>query len=116
MLCRLVLLVFCVVCCLVVVCRVVCVLWCSFPPCWHAQYHTVQAKGELNTDEYCFLLKGGQVFDKEAQAPNPCPHWLSEKGWDNVYEADKLLAFHGISASFEQGPSQWHEVCCSPLQ
>ena len=29
------------VCCLVVVCRVVRALWCSFPPCWHAQHHTV---------------------------------------------------------------------------
>eukprot|EP00668_Euglena_longa_P046636 GGOE01062321.1.p1 GENE.GGOE01062321.1~~GGOE01062321.1.p1 ORF type:complete len:2198 (+),score=861.46 GGOE01062321.1:644-6595(+) len=81
---------------------------------FHMCARIMAARGELNMDEYVFLLKGGQVFDKEAQAPNPCPQWLSEKGWDNVYEANKLLAFHGISASFEQGPSQWQEVYLSP--
>ena len=32
---------FCTVSCLLVVCCVVCVLWCSFPACLQAQYHIV---------------------------------------------------------------------------
>ena len=32
---------FCTVSCLLVVCCVVCVLWCSFSPCWQAPCHTV---------------------------------------------------------------------------
>uniref|UniRef100_A0A7S1IC30 Dynein heavy chain n=1 Tax=Eutreptiella gymnastica TaxID=73025 RepID=A0A7S1IC30_9EUGL len=81
---------------------------------FHMAARILAARNELNIEEYAFFLKGGQVFDKDSQAPNPCPQWLSEKGWDNVYELDKLLAFHGISSSFEQGPSQWLEIYLSP--
>ena len=41
LLCCSVLLPVCAVCCRAVACRAVCVLWCPFPPCRHAQNHTV---------------------------------------------------------------------------
>lgn len=64
---------------------------------------------KLNLEEYQFFLKGGQVLDKDIQPPNPCPHWLPEKCWDNVYELDKLTTFRGIAQSFEQMGSDWYE-------
>uniref|UniRef100_A0A7S1KN20 Dynein-1, subspecies f n=1 Tax=Percolomonas cosmopolitus TaxID=63605 RepID=A0A7S1KN20_9EUKA len=64
---------------------------------------------EFNMDEYNFFLKGGQVLDKESQTPNPCPQWLPEEAWDNIYELDRLPSFHGIANSFEEVAVDWKE-------
>lgn len=64
---------------------------------------------DFNKDEYMFFLKGGQVLDKESQTPNPCPQWLPEEAWDNIYELDKLPSFHGIANSFEEVAVDWKE-------
>lgn len=39
---------------------------------------------------------------------NPCSSWLSDSNWDNITELDKLTNFHGLMASFEQYPRDWH--------
>lgn len=39
---------------------------------------------------------------------NPCSSWLADSSWDNITELDKLPNFHGIMASFEQYPRDWH--------
>lgn len=39
---------------------------------------------------------------------NPCSSWLVDSSWDNITELDKLPNFHGIMASFEQYPRDWH--------
>uniref|UniRef100_A0A1I8HFN9 AAA domain-containing protein n=1 Tax=Macrostomum lignano TaxID=282301 RepID=A0A1I8HFN9_9PLAT len=68
----------------------------------------LEASGKLNMDEYDFFLRGGVVLDRDNQMDNPVPNWLSETGWDNISELDKLANFHGIITSFEQYPRDWH--------
>eukprot|EP00762_Andalucia_godoyi_P004499 ANDGO_05184.mRNA.1 Dynein-1-beta heavy chain len=79
----------------------------SFQMCVRIMQHAKK----INMDEYAFFLRGGQVLDKDIQPPNPCPNWLSETGWDNIYEVDRQLpwAFRGIAQSLEQLPQEWHE-------
>lgn len=69
----------------------------------------LQAANKLNLEEYAFFLKGGVILDREGQMDNPCPQWLSDESWDNITELDKLPNFHGIMASFEQNPRDWHQ-------
>ena len=38
------------------------------------------------------LARGGQVFDKSSQPPNPCSDWIGETAWDHITELDKLAA------------------------
>ncbi|KAL0484096.1 dynein heavy chain, partial [Acrasis kona] len=68
----------------------------------------LQENNAINMEEHLFLLRGGQVLDKETQTPNPCK-WLTEQSWDNIYELDKLPNFHGIAQSFEDENQDWNE-------
>jgi dynein heavy chain len=79
----------------------------SFQMCVRIMQHA----RKIHMDEYAFFLRGGQVLDKDVQPPNPCPDWLSERGWDNIYEVDRQLtwAFRGVVQSLEQLPQEWHE-------
>ena len=38
----------------------------------------LQGAKKMNLQEYDFFLRGGQVYDKSAQPPNPCSDWISE--------------------------------------
>lgn len=67
------------------------------------------AENKLKMTEYNFLLKGGVVLDREEQAENPSPDWISEIAWDNVTELDKLPGFHGIADSFVEQPEEWKD-------
>ena len=78
----------------------------------HMTMRILMDRKEVNNDEYIFLMRGGQILDKQGRSPNPCPQsdpWLSERAWDNILELEKLLNFHGIVASFEQNLSQWRQ-------
>eukprot|EP00756_Hemistasia_phaeocysticola_P025139 Hpha_TRINITY_DN15989_c0_g2::TRINITY_DN15989_c0_g2_i1::g.72379::m.72379/K10408/DNAH; dynein heavy chain, axonemal len=70
---------------------------------------------DFPVEEYAFMIKGGQVMDKESRPPNPASDWLEEKAWDNLIELDKLTAFHGIAGSVEQSPSDWKRWFMHPL-
>ncbi|XP_055012614.1 dynein axonemal heavy chain 2 [Boleophthalmus pectinirostris] len=69
----------------------------------------LEVSGILNMDEYSFFLRGGLVLDKKDQMYNPCTSWLQDSAWDNITTLDKLPNFHGITASFEQKPKEWHK-------
>ncbi|KAJ0006370.1 hypothetical protein NQD34_013643, partial [Periophthalmus magnuspinnatus] len=69
----------------------------------------LEVSGKLNMDEYSFFLRGGLVLDKKDQMYNPCTNWLQDSAWDNITTLDKLPNFHGITASFEQKPKEWHK-------
>ncbi|XP_018599950.2 dynein heavy chain 2, axonemal [Scleropages formosus] len=75
---------------------------------FHMCSKILEVAGKLNMDEYSFFLRGGLVLDKEGQMDNPCSNWLSDSNWDNVTELDKLASFHGLMASFEEYPRDWH--------
>ncbi|XP_046433182.1 dynein axonemal heavy chain 2 [Neodiprion fabricii] len=67
----------------------------------------LDAQGKVVRGEYAFLLKGGIVVDKENQPDKPVT-WLTDESWDNITELDKIPGFHGVAASFEQFPREWH--------
>ena len=64
---------------------------------------------KMNQQEHDFFLRGGQVFDKSEQPPNPCSDWISETAWDNITELDKLPNFRNIMSSFESSARDWRE-------
>jgi dynein heavy chain len=64
-------------------------------------------EGKVNTVEYDFFLRGGQVLDRSAQRPNPHPDWLPQTIWDNLTELDRVEAFRGFSGGFESGIREW---------
>jgi len=69
----------------------------------------MQSDGALDKEEYDFFLRGGTVLDKNLQPPNPCKDWLPEAAWDHITELEKLPAFQGIVASFDQNSSEWRD-------
>ncbi|XP_026839391.1 dynein heavy chain 2, axonemal [Drosophila erecta] len=74
----------------------------------HMTAKILSNSGKLLEEEYDFILKGGIVLDKQGQAPNPAPWWISEQNWDNITELDKVAGFHGIIDSFEQHYKAWN--------
>lgn len=74
---------------------------------FHMTMRILQGEGCVNLEEYVFLMRGGQVMDKEGRLPNPAPSWLSERAWSHILELDKLTNFHGVAASFEQSQEEW---------
>ncbi|KAL3916097.1 MAG: hypothetical protein SGPRY_006965, partial [Prymnesium sp.] len=54
-------------------------------------------------------VRGGQVFDKSQQPPNPCSDWIGEAAWDHITELDKLPSFRNILTSFESSARDWKE-------
>ncbi|KAI8923518.1 dynein heavy chain and region D6 of dynein motor-domain-containing protein [Entophlyctis helioformis] len=67
----------------------------------------MEANGKLNKEEYDFLLRGGQVLDKDAQPPNPCSEWITDDAWDNLTELDGLATLAGVVSSIEQSEREW---------
>lgn len=70
----------------------------------------LDAQGKVVPAEYGYLLRGGIVLDRETQPDKPVS-WLPDETWDNITELDKLPGFHGLVASFEQFPRDWHNWC-----
>ncbi|KPI85651.1 putative dynein heavy chain [Leptomonas seymouri] len=74
---------------------------------FHMTMRILQAQGLVNSEEYVFMMRGGQIVDKQSRVPNPAAGWLSERSWDHILELDRLSAFHGIAAHFEQHAEEW---------
>ncbi|KPA83847.1 putative dynein heavy chain [Leptomonas pyrrhocoris] len=74
---------------------------------FHMTMRILQAQGHVNLEEYVFMMRGGQIVDKQSRVPNPATGWLSERAWDHILELDRLSAFHGIAAHFEQHAEEW---------
>jgi dynein heavy chain len=67
----------------------------------------MEANGKLNKDEYDFLLRGGQVLDKDAQPENIFSEWITDDAWDNLTELEGVTDFSGIVSSIEQSEKEW---------
>ena len=76
---------------------------------FHMTMRILQAQGEVNLEEYVFMMRGGQIVDKQSRVPNPASGWLSERAWDHILELDRLSAFHGIAEHFEQHAEEWEK-------
>ena len=68
----------------------------------------LRQQGRVAAEEFSFFLKGGIVMDRSDQRVNPCDTWMAPTAWDQVMELDKLSAFKGIGASFEQYARDWY--------
>ena len=60
----------------------------------------LQSASQVNSEEWQFFLKGGQVLDRSQQPANPGPAWISDLAWDSITELDHLPNF---------------KVCCTPV-
>lgn len=74
----------------------------------HMTAKILEAQGKINMEEYMFLLRGGQLFDKNNQPPNPNDTWVTTTAWDNLCVLDKMPAFRGIVTQFEQRIREWY--------
>lgn len=53
-----------------------------------------RAKGDLDPDEFMFLMTGGVGL--ENNVPNPDTSWLSDKSWDEICRLTNLKSFKGF--------------------
>ena len=53
----------------------------------------LQSASQVNTEEWQFFLKGGQVLDRSQQPANPGPAWISDLAWDSITELEHLPNF-----------------------
>ncbi len=63
----------------------------------------VCCRGEVDEDEWRFLLTGGVAL--ENPHPNPAPLWLQDKAWAEVVRCAELPAFTGLRQHFETNVS-----------
>lgn len=61
-------------------------------------------RGEINPDEWMFLLTGGVGLDNPI--PNPA-EWLSSKSWDEVCRVSKFKPFAGFDEHVRKNVDQW---------
>lgn len=67
----------------------------------------MEANAKINKDEYDFLLRGGQVLDKDSQPSNPFSEWITDESWDNLTELNNVTELTGILSSIEQNEREW---------
>lgn len=53
----------------------------------------LESNHQVNSEEWQFFLKGGQVLDRSQQPPNPGSAWMSGLAWDNITQLDELPNF-----------------------
>jgi dynein heavy chain len=67
----------------------------------------------LNTQEWNFFLKGGEVLDRASQLQKPeGVTWINDQAWDNITELDKLSeTFKGIAQAVGVGKDwqRWYQ-------
>ncbi|CAG9462898.1 unnamed protein product [Pedinophyceae sp. YPF-701] len=71
-----------------------------------------ESRGNIDSDEWIFLLTGGVTQPKEVN--NPASDWLVDRGWREICKLGMLPAFDGIVASFLADPGEWKKLYDSP--
>ena len=69
-------------------------------------------KGDLDTEEFRFLLTGGIALGGE-QAPAPA-EWISEKSWGEIIRLNDLPKFKGLLEHFRQKHASYKPLYDSP--
>ena len=54
----------------------------------------MESRGEIDGDEWMFLLTGG--LGSATDSPNPASDWLVERAWKELTRLDKLPAFSAL--------------------
>uniref|UniRef100_A0A3Q3B332 Dynein axonemal heavy chain 12 n=1 Tax=Kryptolebias marmoratus TaxID=37003 RepID=A0A3Q3B332_KRYMA len=65
------------------------------------------AKGEIEYQDFMFLLTGGVGLQNTI--PNPDPSWLQDKSWEEICRASELPGLQGIEA-FMKSPADFKPV------
>nr|XP_046220993.1 dynein axonemal heavy chain 12 [Oncorhynchus gorbuscha] len=63
------------------------------------------AKKEIEYGDVMFLLTGGVGLQNNV--PNPDPHWLQDKSWDEICRASHLPNLQGLKESFIKIPDKF---------
>uniref|UniRef100_A0A674AUS2 Dynein axonemal heavy chain 12 n=1 Tax=Salmo trutta TaxID=8032 RepID=A0A674AUS2_SALTR len=63
------------------------------------------AKKEIEYGDFMFLLTGGVGLQNNV--PNPDPHWLQDKSWDEICRASHLPNLQGLKESFIKIPDKF---------
>ena len=64
----------------------------------------MKARGEIDNDEWTFLLTGGVSLDTNFPQ-NPAPGWLSDKSWGEICRLSALKSFKGFNLDFSVSAS-----------
>lgn len=65
-------------------------------------------KGEIDEEEWFFLLTGGSGM--ENPHPNPAPMWLNAKSWDEICRLAHLKQYSGFKEDFVEYIQEWKAV------
>jgi dynein heavy chain, axonemal len=68
----------------------------------------LQGRGEVDDDEWLFLITGGVAM--ENPFANPAPEWLSERAWGEICRLSDLRVFKGLREHVESQHAAWREV------
>uniref|UniRef100_A0A8C7T925 Dynein axonemal heavy chain 12 n=1 Tax=Oncorhynchus mykiss TaxID=8022 RepID=A0A8C7T925_ONCMY len=72
------------------------------------------AKNEIEYGDVMFLLTGGVGLQNNV--PNPDPHWLQDKSWDEICRANKFLVIYDSKEPYNTNlPKPWCD-CLNDLQ
>ncbi|RVE47759.1 hypothetical protein evm_007648 [Chilo suppressalis] len=63
--------------------------------------------GEMNHDEYSFLITGGIAIENPLKKPQD---WIPDKAWDEICRLSDLPAFKGFKENFVGIINTWKEV------
>ncbi|XP_037539995.1 dynein heavy chain 12, axonemal [Nematolebias whitei] len=66
------------------------------------------AKGEIEYQDFMFLLTGGVGLQNTI--PNPDPSWLQEKSWEEICRASELPSLQGIKEAFMKSPADFKPI------
>lgn len=68
----------------------------------------LEMKGEINTQEWMFLLTGGIASGEDP--PNPARDWLLDKSWRELNRLTKMGVFNGLLKHFMSNQKEWREL------
>ena len=67
----------------------------------------LQGYDNLDGTEWRYLLTGGILLNADGIAKNPCPDWLSEKGWQDINCLGQVKFADGFASKFAKDPSKF---------
>jgi len=66
------------------------------------------ARGEIDINEYIFLLTGG--FEFENKVKKPTSSWLTAKSWNEICRLSQLPSFKNLHEHFQTNPEEWKPI------